>query len=412
MIIPASASISDYNYLLPDELIARYPLEERDTSRLLIYKNGIISEDRYFNLHKFLPPHSLLILNNTKVVAARILFQKPTGGIIEIFCLEPAGTTDIQPALLQKESVEWKCLVGGASKWKKGQILLKEFTITETTIRLEARYVRKDKDSFVIRLSWLPPAFSFAEILQYTGAIPLPPYLKRNADVTDKERYQTIYARYNGSVAAPTAGLHFTDKLFASLKSQDIGVTSVTLHVGAGTFLPVKTNDISEHIMHAEWLHLMRDTIEKLIEKMGQVIAVGTTSLRTLESLYHIGSKIFHQPELAPDELHLSQWEAYEQTGEISSEASLKAILRWMEKNNLNELIARTQLFIVPGYKFRIVDILITNFHQPHSTLLLLVAAFTGDDWKKTYDYAVSQKFRFLSYGDGCLLFRNKNLSQ
>ena len=411
--IPADLSIADYDYYLPEALIAKYPLEERDTSRLLLYKDGIISEDRYYNLYKLLPRHSLLIVNNTKVVAARILFQKPTGGVIEIFCLEPAGTmTDVHFALMQNESVEWKCLVGGASKWKKGQLLQKEFVFAETAIRLEARYIRKEEDAFVIRLSWSPREFSFAEILQHSGAIPLPPYLKRNAEATDKERYQTVYARYNGSVAAPTAGLHFTDKLLASLQSSDISLSYITLHVGAGTFLPVKTNHIGEHIMHAEWLHLNRTTIEKLINNTGDVIAVGTTSLRTLESLYHIGCKLFLDSELQPNELDLSQWEAYEKTIEISTQSSLKAVIKWLEKNNFEELIARTQLIIIPGYNFRLVDILITNFHQPHSTLLLLVAAFIGEDWKKMYDFAVAEKFRFLSYGDGCLLFRNKNLSQ
>ncbi len=403
--------ISDYQYDLPDELIARYPLEERDASRLLVYSQGSIREDRYLNLHQLLPSGSLLIVNDTKVVAARILFQKTSGGIIEIFCLEPTGINkDVQLALMEKGSVEWKCLIGGASKWKKGQVLQKELVATNTRIILKAHYVQKEGDAFVIRLSWSPETITFAEILQDSGAIPLPPYLKRDAEAADSERYQTVYAQYNGSVAAPTAGLHFTEKVLSALKSNGINMAKLTLHVGAGTFLPVKTDTISEHRMHAEWIHIPRSTIEQLIDKTGLVIAVGTTSLRTLESLYHIGRKIFNNPEIKAESIHLLQWEAYEPTTEITPRESLTAILQWMEKKNLKEVIGRTQLIIIPGYKFRIVDTLITNFHQPHSTLLLLVAAFIGDDWKKLYEYAVEKKFRFLSYGDGCLLFRNKNL--
>ena len=404
--------ISDYQYHLPDELIARYPLEERDASRLLIYKNGIINEDVYRNLHHLLPSGSLLIVNDTKVVAARILFQKTTGGVIEIFCLEPSGKNkDVQLALLEQGSVEWKCLIGGASKWKKGIVLQKALTIANTPVMLEAYYVEKTAEAFTIRLSWSPAAITFAEILQISGAIPLPPYLKRDAEATDSQRYQTVYAQYNGSVAAPTAGLHFTEKVLDALVTHGITVAPVTLHVGAGTFLPVKSTTVREHPMHSEWVHVQQSTVEQLLDKKGAVVAVGTTSLRTLESLYHIGRKIFRDPHIKTESIHLSQWEAYETASEISYRESLTAILQWMNKNNLNEIIARTQLIIIPGYKFRIVDTLITNFHQPHSTLLLLVAAFIGDDWKKLYEYAVEKKFRFLSYGDGCLLFRNKNLA-
>jgi S-adenosylmethionine:tRNA ribosyltransferase-isomerase len=405
--------ISDYNFHLPEELIPGYPLAERDASRLLIYKHGNITEARYLNLPDLLPTDSLLIVNDSKVVAARILFQKPTGGVIEIFCLEPAGTfQDVQTALLQRGCVEWKCLVGGASKWKKGQVLHKELESAGNNIILGARYLQKEEDSFMIRLSWSPDTFTFAEILDYTGAIPLPPYLKRNAEATDSQRYQTIFAEHKGSVAAPTAGLHFTPKVLDALRNKGVTMAAVTLHVGAGTFLPVKTNIISEHSMHAEWLHLPRSTIEKLINNTGHVAAVGTTSLRTLESLYHIGRKIFSNPGLPPQNLHISQWEAYEPVAAIATADALSAIVTWMEEMKLNELIARTQLMIIPGYRFRVVDILITNFHQPHSTLLLLVAAFIGEDWKKVYEYAVEKRFRFLSYGDGCLLFRNENLTK
>lgn len=411
--IPGNISISAYQYHLPEELIARYPLEERDASRLLICKEGALGEDSYSNLHQFLAPGSLLVVNDTKVVAARILFQKPTGGVIEIFCLEPAGESkNVQLALMEKGSVDWKCLVGGASKWKKGQVLQKEIVAVDNRILLEARYLQKEDDAFVIKLSWSPETCTFAEILQSAGAIPLPPYLKRNAEAADAERYQTIFAHHNGSVAAPTAGLHFTGKVVDALKMNGIEFESVTLHVGAGTFLPVKSNTIGEHTMHAEWLHLSRSSIEKLIEKTGHIAAVGTTSLRTLESLYHIGYKIFRNPGLEFQELQLSQWEAYEAANEISTTAALSAIINWLDKKKLSELIARTQLIIVPGYRFRLVDTLITNFHQPLSTLLLLVAAFIGEDWKKVYEYAVEKQFRFLSYGDGCLLFRNKHLTE
>ncbi len=404
--------ISDFQYDLPDELIARYPLAERDASRLVVYNEGIIREDSYVNLYQLLPAGSLMIVNDTKVVAARILFQKSTGGVIEIFCLEPAGVNkDVQLALQEKGFVQWKCLIGGASKWKKGQVLQKELVGNNSRIILKANSVQKEGDAFVIRLSWSPESIPFAEILQHTGAIPLPPYLKRDAEAADSERYQTVYAHYNGSVAAPTAGLHFTEKVLSALKSNGMRLATVTLHVGAGTFLPVKTDTIRDHMMHAEWIHVPRSTIEQLIDKNSSVIAVGTTSLRTLESLYHIGHKIFRDPDLNAESIHLSQWESYEAASEISTLESLSAILDWMDKKNLNEIIARTQLIIVPGYQIRMVDILITNFHQPHSTLLLLVAAFIGDDWKKVYQYAVEKKFRFLSYGDGCLLFRNKNLA-
>ena len=403
--------ISDYQYYLPDELIARYPLSQRDASRLLVYKQGSITEESYSNLHRILRPDSFMIVNDTKVVAARLLFQKSTGGIIEIFCLEPAGShTDVQVSLTERGSVEWKCLIGGASKWKKGQVLTKLFEVDKQEIKLYARYVEKSGDAFIIRLSWTPETMSFAEVLQHTGAIPLPPYLKRDAEATDTERYQTIFAQYSGSVAAPTAGLHFTPKVLAALRSTGIRMATVTLHVGAGTFLPVKTDTINEHTMHAEWLHIPRTTIEQLIETTGPVVAVGTTTLRTLESLYHIGKKLFLNPDVKAELLHLSQWEAYQNERDITVKDALTAIIKWLDANESKELITQTQLIIIPGYKFKIVEMLITNFHQPHSTLLLLVAAFIGDEWKTVYRHAVEKKFRFLSYGDGCLLFRNKNL--
>lgn len=405
---PKNISIQDYTYTLPEERIARYPLPQRDASKLLLYRNGEISEDIYKNLPAHLPADSLLVFNNTKVVEARLLFQKPTGGVIEIFCLEPhAQYADITTAMLQKGKVLWHCLVGGASKWKPGQVLKKEITGADSIITLQARYTEKLPGSFVIELKWEPAHLSFAELLHHAGAVPLPPYIKRAAEESDKERYQTVYAHTDGSVAAPTAGLHFTEQIFADLKSKNIQIEFVTLHVGAGTFKPVKSDTMEGHDMHAEWIDVSATFIEQLIESLQKnIIAVGTTSLRTIESLYWLGRK----PERNSGVLTLHQWEPYEMTDKnITTQEALSQLLSWMKKNKLTRLIAKTQLLIAPGYDFKIVKGLITNFHQPQSTLLLLVAALTGSDWKKIYDYALEHNFRFLSYGDGSLLWRKEN---
>jgi S-adenosylmethionine:tRNA ribosyltransferase-isomerase len=409
---PRIISIQDYTYHLPEEKIAKYPLEERDSSKLLIYKDGLITNDIYRNLSSHIPEKSLLIFNNTKVVEARLLFQKPTGGIIEIFCLEPHQQyADITTAMIEKGKVLWHCLVGGASKWKPGQILEKKIDLAGNEIILLAKYVEKKTDSFIIELSWSPVELSFAEILHHTGAVPLPPYIKRDVEESDKERYQTVYAEKNGSVAAPTAGLHFTDTIFKQLKEKNIQADFVTLHVGAGTFKPVKSETMQKHDMHAEWIDVSRSTIENILKNLdNNIIAVGTTSLRTIESLYWLGVKSQEPGDKSREPLQLLQWEAYELAEKnIPVKNALSALVEWMDSNSLKRLVTKTQILIAPGYDFKIVNGLITNFHQPQSTLLLLVAALTGKDWKRIYDYALQNDFRFLSYGDGSLLWRSLN---
>jgi S-adenosylmethionine:tRNA ribosyltransferase-isomerase len=405
---PRTLSIKDYTYSLPEDRIAKYPLAERDASKLLIYKEGNISEAIYRNIADHIPPNSLLIFNNTKVVEARLLFQKATGGMIEIFCLEPhAQYPDITTAMLQNEKVLWQCLIGGASKWKHGQILEKRMTLHQKELMLQARFIGKCGESFTVEISWNDSSLSFAEVLHLFGAIPLPPYIKRIAEASDAERYQTIYAYNDGSVAAPTAGLHFTEAVFKSLKERNIDKDFITLHVGAGTFKPVKSETMQEHEMHAEYFTVSRSLIQNLIAHLDKnIIAVGTTSLRTLESLYWLGTKM--EKEKWRSENNISQWEVYDQKEKmISYKESLLNLIRWMEKNKMEHFTAKTQIIIAPGYKYKIVKGLVTNFHQPQSTLLLLVAAFIGNDWRKVYDYALQNDFRFLSYGDGSLLYKN-----
>jgi len=410
---PRNISIADYTYTLPAELIAHYPLAQRDASKLLVYNKGNITEDIYKHIVEYIPEGSLLVFNNTKVVEARILFRKPTGGQIELFCMEPpAEYGGIAAAMTQKGAVRWKCLIGGASKWKPGQVLHKTIALTSTdkeppsAITLEARYLGKEDDAFLIQLSWTPAELTFAELLHQAGLIPLPPYIRRPAESSDAERYQTIYARHDGSVAAPTAGLHFTDTVFEALAARHIQHTFVTLHVGAGTFLPVKSPTLSDHTMHVEWIAVTRETISTLLKALDKpIIPVGTTSARTIESLYWLGLKAMQDPSISPDELIIYQWDAYELPAQTTSPGTaLTALLDWMQQQGLNQLITPTQLLITPGYKWRIAKGLVTNFHQPESTLLLLVASLIGEDWKKVYDYALSHDFRFLSYGDGSLL--------
>ena len=408
---PRNISIKGYTYSLPEERIAKYPLAERDASKLLIFKVGEITEDIYRNISHHIPENSLLVFNNTKVVEARLLFQKPTGGVIEVFCLEPhEHYADITTAMLQKGKVLWQCLVGGVSKWKKGQLLEKKISRGEKEIILRAAYIEKRNDTFIIELSWSPNELSFAEVLHHAGAIPLPPYIKRKAEESDAERYQTVYANVDGSVAAPTAGLHFTDYIFNQLKEKSIQTDYVTLHVGAGTFKPVKSETMAEHDMHAEWMDVSRTTIENILNNIdNNIIAVGTTSLRTIESLYWLGVKSRESGVGSRESIQLLQWEAYELIEKnIPVRNALQSLLDWMDKNKLERLVTKTQILIAPGYQFKIVKGLITNFHQPQSTLLLLVAALIGDDWRKVYDHALQKDFRFLSYGDGCLLWRQE----
>ena len=403
---PKNLSIRDYTYALPEEKIANYPLVERDASRLLIYNNGEITEDIYKNLDKHLPADSLLIFNDTKVVAARLLFQKPTGAAIEIFCLEPDEQySDITTAMAQKSRVLWQCLIGGASKWKHGQILEKKFNSDNKEFSLWVKYVGKSVDTFNIELSWTPAEVSFAEILHQSGAVPLPPYIKREAEKQDTERYQTIYAQQEGSVAAPTAGLHFTKSIFEKLETKKINKEFITLHVGAGTFKPVKCEKMEDHPMHAELIDISISTIKKILHQINKpIIAVGTTSLRTIESLYWIGKRLHRDDgDTIPE---ISQWEPYRpEENIISSEAALQYLVGWMKQKKLKRLLTRTHILIAPGYQPKIANALLTNFHMPQSTLLLLVAAVAGNEWRKIYDYALKYDFRFLSYGDGCLIW-------
>jgi S-adenosylmethionine:tRNA ribosyltransferase-isomerase len=401
-------SIFDYTYTLPSEKIAYHPLAQRDQSRLLVYRNNQITTDIYRNISEYLPSHSLVIFNNTKVVEARILFKKPSGGTIEIFCLEPHRMySDITSAMLTRESVTWMCLIGGASKWKNGQILEKEIDSHGAKIILKARYVEKINDQFAVELSWSDASLSFAEILHAAGVMPLPPYIKRDATLDDAERYQTVYATHDGSVAAPTAGLHFTDHIFSSLHQKNITTGYVTLHVGAGTFKPVKSATMQEHEMHAEFIDVSLHSLQLLLDHAdGYITAVGTTSLRTIESLYWLGVKCIVAPQ---QPLRVNQWDPYEivEAKNITTKDALTALGNRLVKDNTDRIITTTQLLIAPGYRFKLARALVTNFHQPQSTLLLLVAAFIGEDWKRVYQYALDNDFRFLSYGDGCLLERH-----
>ena len=397
--------IDDFTYDLPAERIATVPLAQRDASKLLIYDNGRIKDDTFYHLHHYLPPHAALILNNTRVIEARMHFEKTTGGVIEIFCLEPYRPEEMEKAMQQTAFVQWRCLIGGASKWGRGQVLQKNIAVQNIAVMLEAVYIEKESDSFIIEFRWLSNV-PFSEVLQAAGAMPLPPYIKRKAAVEDAERYQTVFAAQKGSVAAPTAALHLTHEVLKKLAAKEIQPQYLTLHVGAGTFKPVKTETIEAHHMHAETFSVTAGFLKRLIEAK-TIIAVGTTTLRTLESLHWLGVKLLQHGVLKKFEL--AQWEAYELLQvEISYKKSLQALLHYLESQALNELQCRTSLLIKPGYKFQSAKALVTNFHQPRSTLLLLVAAFIGADWKKVYDHALQHDYRFLSYGDSSLLWRNE----
>ena len=406
---PKDLAIGDFDYSLPEEKIAMFPLEERDQSKLLIYKNGAITEDVYLNITEYLPANSFLVFNDTKVIKARILFAKTTGAVIEIFCLEPHETINDYAVVLQKKnSVRWKCMIGGAGKWKQ-KYLEKNISINNQQVTLKAALVEKLSDAYVVELSWSPGEYSFAEVIEQAGKTPLPPYIKRDTTETDEDRYQTIYSKYEGSVAAPTAGLHFTDRIFSSLKTKNIQAGFVTLHVGAGTFKPVKSETMQGHEMHAEWIDVSAGFISQLMNNiMNGVFCVGTTSVRTVESLYWMGVKAKLQPGISFDEIEVQQWEVYESNlsdAVCTVEEALQSLLVFLKKWKTERLFVRTQIIIAPGYSFKIVKGIITNFHQPKSTLLLLVAAMAGKNWKKIYNYALQNNFRFLSYGDGCLIF-------
>lgn len=403
---PQDLRIEDFTYLLPAERIARYPLAERDASKLLIYNKKAITEDIYRNLADHLPAETLMVFNQTKVVHARLLFKKPSGGAIEVFCLAPHRQyPDIHTAMQQKGRVLWECMVGGAAKWKPGAVL--ELQHEGPSFTLRATIAERSRESFVLSLEWDNDQLSFAEVLQYAGKVPLPPYLQRAAEDGDEERYQTLFAKEEGSVAAPTAGLHFTAGILQDLAAKNIGSAFVTLHVGAGTFKPVKSDIMADHDMHEEWIEVTYDAMQQLIQCLDKkIVAVGTTSLRTLESLYWIGHKMAAGHEMDLSGVSVSQWEPYSADVMTSPKDALTAVARYMGTHQMEQLITRTQILIAPGYEFKIASGLITNFHQPRSTLLLLVAAFIGDDWKRVYEYALGSDFRFLSYGDGSLLWQ------
>lgn len=395
--------IKDYNYELPYERIAKYPVAQRDHSKLLIYNKGEISEDMFYNISKYLPAGSLMVFNNTRVIHARIHFKKSTGALIEVFLLEPAIPSDYELMFQTRGACSWLCMVGNLKKWKEGQ-LSRKFNINGHEIVLSAARGKAQGTSHWIDFSWNDTEVTFTDILEAVGELPIPPYLNRESQESDNVTYQTVYSKVNGSVAAPTAGLHFTDNVLNAIDAHGIEREELTLHVGAGTFKPVKSEDISGHDMHTEYICVKHSTIENLIKHNASAIAVGTTSVRTLESLYYIGARLDKQPEAAESQLHITQWEPYDTHPTIQPVDALQNIVDYLDRNGLNAIHCSTQIIIAPGYDYKIVKMLVTNFHQPQSTLLLLVSAFVHGDWKKIYDYALKHDFRFLSYGDSSLL--------
>ena len=411
--------ISDYNYDLPDSRIAKFPVSPRDTSKLLIYRHGEISDDIFYNLPKYLPQKSLMVFNNTKVIQARMHFRKETGALIEVFLMEPAAPTDYELMFQTRGECSWLCMVGNLKKWKEGS-LVRNFDVAGSTINFKATMRRDIIDAksggtnYWVDFAWDNPQVSFAEILDAVGELPIPPYLNRETQDSDKTTYQTVYSKIKGSVAAPTAGLHFTDKVLAAIDAAGVRREELTLHVGAGTFKPVKSEEIDGHTMHTEYVCVRRDTLQTLLDYDCCAIAVGTTSVRTLESLYYMGVKLEANPDAAEEDLHVCQWEPYEKADGtpvggnlidgITPQKAISNIIAWLDKNNLKTLHSSTQIIIAPGYEYKIVKVLVTNFHQPQSTLLLLVSAFLKGDWRNVYDYALSHDFRFLSYGDSSIL--------
>lgn len=397
-------NIAEYDYPLPDERIAKYPLAERDASKLLVLKDNEIREDCFRNIGEYLPEKSVLVFNETKVVRARLQFVKDSGAAIEVFCLEPiTGNGDYQLAFSAASPVEWKCLVGNSRRWKEGTLSM-PLKIKGEDVVLTAERVEKSDACSVVRLSWEPAELSFAEVLETAGEIPLPPYLHREAEASDRERYQTVFAKYEGSVAAPTASLHLTKPLIAKLKQQGHTIEEVTLHVGAGTFRPVATDTIGEHEMHSETIIVKKQCVEHLLSNIDRtIIPVGTTSMRTIESVYWIGVMLVEQG-FEERNIHVNQWFPYQDRALLpTAEESLSAILKYLEMYNLDALHATTALMIAPSCPIKITKAIITNFHQPKSTLLLLVSALVGERWKEAYSFALDHDFRFLSYGDSCL---------
>ena len=406
---PKFLKIEDYTYDLPNEKIAYNPVNPRDSSKLLVYQQGEISESTYRNLADFLPENSVLVFNDTKVVKSRIFFQNETGATIEIFCLEPHGENiDYDLHFQQTQSAVWTCLIGKVAKWRQPK-LSKTISVNGQEIVLSVEMLEKLADSYVVKFTWTPENISFGEVMDAAGVTPLPPYIKRVADKTDEETYQTVYSEHEGSVAAPTAGLHFTNSVLEDFKNKGITSLFTTLHVGAGTFKPVKAEVMEDHIMHSECLNITVDFLESLLKNIeNPIITVGTTSTRTLESIYWMGNKIVNNSEISFDDLKISQWTPYETEKTCSAKNAVKALLNWIQKKGNTHLSIETEIIIAPSYQFKLAKGLITNFHQPQSTLLLLVSALIGENWRKVYNYALENNFRFLSYGDGRLLLPNK----
>ena len=403
---PKHIRISEFNYPLPDERIAKFPLPVRDQSKLLLYRHGEVTEDIFTSLPDYLPANSLMIFNNTKVIQARLHFHKETGALIEVFCLEPVQPNDYALNFQQTEHAAWLCMIGNLKKWKEG-VLKREITVKGKPLTLTAERGACHGTSHWVDFRWSTPEITFADILEVFGELPIPPYLNRETQESDKETYQTVYSKIKGSVAAPTAGLHFTPRVLDALREKGVALEELTLHVGAGTFKPVKSEEIEGHEMHTEYISVNRSTLEKLVAHEGKAIAVGTTSVRTLESLYHIGVTLLHNPNATEEDLHVKQWQPYEtalETAATPAVDALQAIIAYLDLHHMETLHSSTQIIIAPGYEYRIVKAMVTNFHQPQSTLLLLVSAFLHGDWRKIYDYALAHDFRFLSYGDSSLL--------
>lgn len=405
---PKNINIQHYSYELTEEKIAKFPLEERDASKLLQYQNGVITDHTFLDISALLPPESLIIFNNTKVIHARLLFQRETGAHIEVFCIEPSHHLDYQLAFAAKQTCTWKCMVGNAKRWKENEVLRKAITTPIGEVVLSVSKEGKSGELFLIQFQWDHPQLSFAEVLHHAGILPLPPYLNRDTEESDEQRYQTVYAKVQGSVAAPTAGLHFTDRVFEQLSARNIQTDEVTLHVGAGTFKPVKSDTLADHEMHEETIVVELQTLRNIfqcLENKKPIIAVGTTSMRTLESLYWHGVKIIQK--LATETISIKQWDAYDIPSQhISPLKAIEAIINDLEQREEHSIQGSTQIIIAPGYLFKLVDILVTNFHQPENTLILLIAAFVGEDWRTIYHHALEHNYRFLSYGDSSLLWR------
>lgn len=404
---PKHIHIADYNYDLPDERIAKYPKAVRDESKLLLYRGGQISEDVFYNLPNYLPKGELLVFNNTKVIQARLHFHKSTGALIEVFCLEPHTPHDYQVNFATTRRVAWTCLIGNLKKWKEGK-LERTINVGGKEVLLTAERVGVSGTGYEVVFDWGDDTVAFSEVLEAIGELPIPPYLNRETEASDLKTYQTVYCKVKGSVAAPTAGLHFTERVLAALDNNGIERNEITLHVGAGTFKPVKSEEIGGHPMHSEWIAVKRESIERLLAHGGHCVAVGTTSVRTLESLYYIGVMLHRNPDAHQDDLHVPQWMPYEYAAspelKLTTVEALRAIVDWLDRNKLPVLHTSTQIIIAPGYEYHVVKAMVTNFHQPKSTLLLLVSALIGDNWRRVYDYALSHNFRFLSYGDSSLL--------